>query len=91
MAIVIRGLSPCSICNEPVGADDEIVATPHFIHNGAHPLWRYSDSAMHRTCFRNWTQAADFRSAYNTLWNELMPNHPRIMDSDGDIILLSSD
>jgi hypothetical protein len=61
---------------------------PHFIWDKAHPLWRFSDSAMHRACFAGWDQAAQFRGIYNDVWPTIMPNHPRQMRSDGTIIEL---
>jgi hypothetical protein len=61
---------------------------PHFIWDEAHPLWRFSDSAMHRTCFAGWDQAGQFRGIYNEVWPKIMPNHPREMRSDGTIIEL---
>lgn len=63
---------------------------PHFIGDEAHPLWRFSDSAMHRSCFKGWSHVEEFRSAYNEIWPKIMPNHPREMRPDGSIIDLDS-
>lgn len=86
MAIVIRGLTDCSICGKVLEAGAELVMTPHFIHDELHPLWRYSDSGMHAACFAAWEHAEDFRAAFNAIWPTLMPDHPREMLADGRIV-----
>jgi hypothetical protein len=60
------------------------------VHDEAHPLWRFSDSAMHRACFADWDQAEQFRGIYNKVWPTIMPNHPREMQPDGAIIELGA-
>ena len=85
MAIIIRGKSECSLCGQVLADGDDLVATTHFIHHQSHPLWRYSDSAMHRTCFAKWPEANAFRAAFNQIWPELVPQHPRHMLADGSI------
>ena len=92
MALIIQGKIPCSICGNTIGAGDEsTVATPHFIHDSVHPLWRYSDSAMHQPCFLAWGHHDAFRDAYNVLWPLLLPNHPRQMLDDGSIVPIVRD
>ena len=86
MAIVIRGKTGCSICDEIFAADDDIVSTPHFIWNEGHLLWRFSDSGMHRSCFLTWEHAHAFRSEYNANCPKIMPSHPREMLADGSIV-----
>ncbi len=58
MAIVIRGKTMCSLCDAILSDTDDIVMFPHFISVQTHPLWRFSDSAMHRSCFAGWPQAS---------------------------------
>jgi len=86
MAIVVEGKTGCSICGQLIEAGADIVTSPHFIWDETHPLWRYSDSGMHRSCFLSWDQADQFRTAYNEAWPQLMPLHPREMLADGSIV-----
>jgi hypothetical protein len=86
VAIVFRGKTRCSICGAVIDDGADWVGTPHFIQDDAHPLWRFSDSAMHRACFVGWEHADEFRALYDVLWNKLVPGHPRRMLSDGAIV-----
>jgi hypothetical protein len=86
MAIVIRGKTECPLCGSILSDADQIVMFPHFIADRAHPLWRFSDSTMHRSCFASWDQAEQFRSLHNRLWAEMVPNRPREMQPDGSIV-----
>jgi len=86
LAIVIRGKTACSICGRTLLDGDDVVLFPHFIPDDAHPLWRFSDSAMHRVCFQDWGSAADFRAEFNREWPKLVPAHPRRMLPDGSIV-----
>jgi hypothetical protein len=86
MAIILRGKTLCSICGQTLLDGEAIVASPHFIHDEHHPLRKFSDSGMHRTCFIGWSKATAFRAAYHELWPKLVPNHPRSMMEDGTIV-----
>jgi hypothetical protein len=86
MAIHIRGKTRCSICGEVIRDGEDWVGTPHFLHDDKHPLWRFSDSSMHRVCFVTWEHAEEFRDLYDRLLNELVPAHPRRMLGDGTIV-----
>lgn len=86
MAIIIRGVTACPICGDVIADGDILVSIPHFIHDESHKLYRYSDSAMHQTCFVGWEHRDAFRTAVNDLWPKLMPNHPREMMEDGSIV-----
>ena len=85
MAIVIEGVTTCSICDELLTGDD-LVMFPHFIQDDCHPLWRFSDSGMHRRCFTKWEHAPAFRAAYAVFWPKLVPHHPREILADGTIV-----
>lgn len=67
-ALIFRGKSKCSICGKVLAEQDDIVATTHFIEDDSDPLWRFSDSAMHRECFANW----EFRDAFVAHYNATM-------------------
>jgi hypothetical protein len=88
MAIVMRGKTRCSICGDVITDGHDIVSTPHFLWDEAHPLWRFSDSGMHQRCFAGWEHAAEFRDTFNELWPKLMPSNPREMLPDGSIVEL---
>ena len=65
MALIFRGKTECSICGAVIDKDSEIVATTHFISDSNDPLWRFADSAMHKSCFLNWQHRQDFINRYN--------------------------
>lgn len=85
MAIVILGKTECSLCGATLSEADIVVGFPHFIWDENHPLWRFSDSAMHQGCFAGWDERETFREIHNRVWPEILPNHPREMQSDGSI------
>jgi hypothetical protein len=85
MAIILLGKTTCSLCNQLLRGDEDILGFPHFIHDPLHPLWRFSDSGMHKECFLSWENAEAFRNLYNELWPKLVPQHPRRMRDDGEI------
>lgn len=89
MAIVILGSSECSICKRVLDDSEPIVLFPHFIEDDTHPLWRHSDSGVHKACFLTWEHADEFRRIFNETWNRLVPDHPRRMLEDGEIIDIS--
>ncbi|QEL16437.1 hypothetical protein PX52LOC_03391 [Limnoglobus roseus] len=70
MALIFRGCSRCSICGEVIGHHDEIVATTHFIADKADPLWRFSDSGMHRACYQSWPHRDEFRARYEAVMGD---------------------
>jgi len=86
MALLIRGKTKCSICERVSESGDAWVGTPHFIADQNHHLWKFSDSAMHQSCFRSWEHAEEFRKLYNTIWPTLVPHAPREMLKDGSIV-----
>lgn len=65
MAILILGKSACALCGEVIVTEHELVATSHFISDPSHPLWRYSDAAMHCDCFQRWPHREEFVAEYN--------------------------
>jgi hypothetical protein len=89
MALIIGGKSTCSICDDLLGDGDDLVATTHFIADKTDPLWRYSDSAMHRICFLSWEHRLKFIEKYNeTIGQIVLGNGTRHrMQLDGTIVL----
>lgn len=78
MALIHYGFTPCALCGEVLAEHDDVVATSHFIGDPDHPLFPYSDAAMHRACFLRWEHRAAFIQAYNS-----EPGHH--MRADGTI------
>ena len=83
MALITQ-LTKCPLCGESVwnAAEDEIVATTHFIGDTHDPLWRFSDAAMHYACFQGWQHRNEFVSKYNQImggrvWGNGMRDHMR--------------
>ena len=65
VAIVIRETTQCPICGKLILDNHEVVATPHFISDQNDPLWRFSNSAMHRSCFLGWNERSEFVAKFN--------------------------
>jgi hypothetical protein len=82
MALIIEGKSRCVLCERVLAEDDAIFATTAFLDNN-HPLWRFSDAAMHLECFLAWPQRTEFVAVYNEVWRD----HPRrkILHEDGSL------
>jgi hypothetical protein len=90
MALILRGLTTCALCDSVLKADDAIVATSHFIADSQHPLWRFSDAAMHKKCFLNWDQRQAFIDLFNqTVGGVTWGNGAyKLMRDDGEIVSL---
>ena len=90
MALILLGLSKCSLCGVALQGGDEIVSTSHFIADRDDPLWRFSDSGMHKSCFLSWEQRDNFVKKYNETrgaitWGNETYHH---MEDDGEISVL---
>jgi len=90
MAMVLLGKTQCSICGAVVLSGQDLVCSEHFIASQSHPLWRYSDSAMHFSCFQEWAHREAFVAEYNqTIGRMVSGNGTRHkMQADGIIVLL---
>lgn len=81
MPLVLRGKSTCSLCGL-VLESDQIVGLPPVLPPD-HPLWRFSDSAMHESCYENWRHRDYFKSVLRKrgeLWYDRRygkKRHPR--------------
>lgn len=84
MAIILIGRSRCPLCDEILDSGQETVATTAFIEDVNHPLWRYSDAAMHAKCFLGWSQREAFIDGFNEFWRR-RHRGMRFMDPDGKI------
>ena len=90
MALILKGKTECALCHEVVKENEEIVATSHFIPDPKDRLWRFSDAAMHKTCFSEWDQRQVFVEKYNQIvgsitWGNGTYHH---MNDDGTIVSL---
>jgi hypothetical protein len=93
MALIFRGQTECSICNEVLNEGEDIVMTSHFIADSADPLWRFSDSGMHRNCFLEWAHKQEFIKRFNDIegsitWGNGTYHH---MEDNGSISVLKRD
>ena len=88
MALIFRGTSKCALCDGVLEADDAIVATSHFIADRQNPLWRFSDAAMHKTCFLNWDQRQSFVDLFNQIMGGVIfgDRTSKHMRDDGAIV-----
>lgn len=84
MAMTLTGRSRCPLCDEILESGQETVATMAFIEDEKHPLWRYSDTEMHTTCFRGWSQREAFIDGFNEFWRRRYRGM-LFMDPDGRI------
>lgn len=67
-------------------ARDEYLATSHFL-GPFHPLHRYSDSAMRKTCFLDWEHRAAWVRVYNEIVGSRVAGNGtrQFMDDEGEI------
>lgn len=65
MAVINEGSTRCSLCDRLLNPAEKIVAFGHFISDQSDPLWRFSDSAMHQSCFLAWPKKEEFRARQN--------------------------
>ena len=78
MAIWFSGKSACSICGAVLESKQDVIGHPAILLPD-HPLWRFSDSAMHRACYEQWEHHKYFQSIlrkYRALWG-IRPRHLR--------------
>ena len=73
MALFFSGETPCSICGYVISEGDDFVGTTHFISDDSDPLWKFSDSVMHRQCYENWEHRDEFTTRYRTMMGGLYP------------------
>src|SRR5215813_8715346 len=90
MALITRGITRCALCDSVLKVDDAIVATSHFIADSQHPLWRFSDAAMHKSCFLNWDQRQSFVDLFNQIVGGVTFGNGtyQLMTDDGAIVSL---
>jgi hypothetical protein len=75
MAIVIRGKSTCVICGKILQEGQELVCFSPFVWNELDPLWKFSDAAVHETCFREDALAEKAQKRYDELESHIFPRN----------------
>jgi hypothetical protein len=55
-------------------ADEDVVMHPHVLRSD-HPLWRFSDSCMHRACYEQWEHHDYFEAVLNRV-SEISQDRP---------------
>jgi hypothetical protein len=90
MALIVSGITKCALCDSVLKMDDAIVATSHFIADLQHPLYRFSDAAMHKTCFLDWDQRQTFVDLFNQIIGGITWGNGtnQFMRDDGTIVSL---
>ena len=90
MALILRGKTECPLCSKVIEDGDNIVATSHFIADDKDAFWRFSDAAMHESCFLEWDQRQEFISKYNDVVGRFTSGGETYhqMNNDGAIISL---
>ncbi len=84
MALLFRGKSRCPLCDQVIATGDEAFLSPAFMEDARHPLWRFSDAAMHASCFAAWPQRRAFIAAFNDHYAQHYRGM-RVMDDHGAI------
>lgn len=92
MALIFCGQTQCSICNEILKEEDDVVMTTHFIADLNDPLWRFSDSGMHQSCFLDWEHRQEFIKRFNETRGNVIAGNGTFqqMEKDGSISVLSN-
>jgi hypothetical protein len=89
MALWFSGRSECSICGLVLNSDQDVIGHPHVLPPD-HPLWRFSDSAMHRICYERWEHHDYFESVL-LKYKELFESRPGPRLGVEEIIALSKE
>jgi hypothetical protein len=83
VALLMWGVSRCSICRELLVQGQPIMATTHFIGDPADHLSRFSDTGMHAACFAGWEHRDEFAARYHAAlgvtlagWVPAVPANP---------------
>ena len=79
MPLVLRGKTVCSFCGLVLASDQDLVGLPPVLPPD-HPLWRFSDSAMHESCYEQGQHREYFETVLrkrNELWDS-RPAHLKL-------------
>jgi hypothetical protein len=82
----MRGRTRCPICDALIAERDDVVSTSGGPIQPDDPLWTFQDAAMHRQCFRAWSQRDAFRARFNDYFEKHLRGM-KFMREDGEIEL----
>jgi hypothetical protein len=88
MERIKAGRAHCALCGEDIRPAEDALVTPDFLADETDPLWRFSDTSMHRACFLVWDRRKAFVARYNRLVRQwLAPDGSHLhMTSEGEIV-----
>jgi len=75
MAIIIKGTSVCPLCGQVIKESDEIVSFPPFISDELDPLFEFSDTGFHSSCFRQHPLSENAESCYREILEQTCYEH----------------
>ena len=64
MALITLGRTKCAICGRILDNRDDATGLHHFISNSNDPFWRFSDSAVHISCYNAWPLKEEWEAKY---------------------------
>jgi hypothetical protein len=64
MAMIGIGSSKCAICGRVLTDKDDATGLHHFIDDPKDPFWRFSDSAVHISCYKTWPLRLEWEAKY---------------------------
>ncbi|WP_223789996.1 hypothetical protein [Marinicella meishanensis] len=67
MAILIAGATKCSLCQQVIEADHEVMMFPAFIPEH-HRLYRYSDASLHQACYQRCADHDELEDLLERYW-----------------------
>lgn len=81
MAMYMYGVTKCLLCEKIIFKEDTLVAFTHFLTDRSDPLWKFSDSILHKDCFEKWEHKEEFRAKhkastghdYGEIWKDSPP------------------
>jgi hypothetical protein len=68
MAIILKGITPCAICQGAL--DRAYLATSGVAFPESHPLYRFCDAPLHLDCLEEWPHRLQFSQGYFALFKQ---------------------
>lgn len=62
MALIFLGKTECALCGKIFIDGDDIIGLPP-ISDIAHPLYKYFDTGMHKSCYNKWDKKDEIQAA----------------------------
>ena len=64
MALIGIGTTKCSICGCVLESLEDATGLHHYIDDPKDPFWRFSDSAVHISCYNTWPLKTQWEEKY---------------------------